>query len=591
MRSIRDKLFITYALLLVLAIALAGSGFTWFLRSFYLDTLRQRLTEEARVTGELVAPLLADDAALAETDSFVRRLGQKTNARITVILPDGTVAADTQQDRMLMDNHLNRPEIRGARQGVAGSAMRYSSTLREHMFYVAVSLHSEGENVGFLRVALPLLQLNRALQRVLLGLAGGLALVLLLTLGISLKLSDSLTRPLKRIADVAEQIAHGDPDSRIYLPNRDEIGVLAVSINKMAESLQERVREVESGKEQLETVLSTMVEGVIVFDGSGKTVMVNPAAEQMLGLENKNWFGRSSLEMIRNVELHEKITAVSRERAFLEHEITTVYPEQKVLSITLVPVKTDGTGLVGTLAVFHDITRLRRLEGMRADFAANVSHELRTPLTAIRGFAETLLDGTCQEPQSVQRFARIIHREAERLGHLIEDVLKLSQIESGKLNIAMTPVDGGELVREVTGMFSERWKEYKLKVQIPSDLPFIRGDRGLLSQALYNLLDNAIKYTQSGGTISVTGGREGGLVKLAVSDNGIGIAEQEKERIFERFYRVDRARSRRKGGTGLGLAIVKHIVDAHNGKIILESSEGKGTTVALCLPAADGKDV
>ncbi|MDW7650769.1 MAG: ATP-binding protein [Bacillota bacterium] len=590
MKSIRTKLFATYAALLILTIVVLGAGFTWFIRGFYIDTLRERLAEEARVTGELLRPYVTTAPTkdqIARIDGFISALGENINARITLVATDGVVLGDSAENAALMDNHLTRPEIRAAVGDAAGSAIRYSRTVNENMLYVAVSLTENGQNTGYLRLALPLARLNSALRRVQLGLMAGLFLVLLLVLAISLKLSGGLTRPLEQMAEVAERIAAGELKSRIYLRNRDETGTLATAINRMAESLEEQVRHITESRDQLESVLSTMVEGVLVFDADGRAVMANPAAEQMLGLQKTNWQGRRVLEIVRNTELHEKILMTGRDRVFLEHEIITGFPDKKVLMVTLVPVSPAVSEVRGVLAVFHDVTRLRTLEAMRADFAANVSHELRTPLTAIQGFAETLLDGAYKEEESARRFAEIIHREAKRLNSLIEDVLKLSQIESGKTTINLQPVEVEMLVADVMERIGDRTKGHKVKIKTAQMLPPVLGDRGLLGQALYNLVENAAKYTHQGGTITVLADNSDGYIRLSVSDNGIGIPDEAKERIFERFYRVERARSRRLGGTGLGLAIVKHIVEAHRGKLELESEEGKGTRVSMYLPIAD----
>ena len=588
MRSIRTKLFATYAALLLLAVILLGTGFTWFIRGFYLDTVKQRLAEEARVSGELLKPILtAPDVKnrIPEINEYIRTLGARTSARITLVAPDGVVLGDSAQSAALMDNHLARPEIRAAREGQAGSAIRFSNTVDQNMLYVAIPVDEVGQRIGYIRLALPLAQLNLALRRVQYGLLTGLLFVLLLSLAISLKLAGSLTRPLEQMTDVAAQISNGNLSSRIYLPNQDEIGLLSEAINEMAESLEEQVREVMANRDQLETILSTMVEGIIVLDTEGRAVMANPAAEQMLALEKGAWYGRRSLELVRSADLHEKIVAVSQYKIFSEHEIHTLIPENKVLHVTLAPVRpVQSENNAGVLAVFHDITRLRRLEDMRSDFAANVSHELRTPLTAIRGFAETLLDGAYNEPDSALRFAQIIHREAERLGVLIEDVLKLSKIEGGKITITQAPVDVSTVINDVLERLSPRLQDYKLKWQAPQGLPPICGDQGLLTQVMFNIIDNAVKYTHTGGTISISAGVEKGRVRVCVTDNGIGIPKEAQERIFERFYRVDRARSRRLGGTGLGLAIVKHIMEAHQGSLQLESEEGKGTRVSVFFP-------
>jgi two-component system phosphate regulon sensor histidine kinase PhoR len=587
MKSIRSKLFTTFAALLMIIFLLLGVAMTLFVRTLYLETVRSRLVEEAQVAGELIKPDLLRYPQVTDAEelkAFVENIGEQTNARITLVAPDGTVLGDTFYDADLMDNHLNRPEIRAAIGERTESSIRYSNTVDQEMLYTAVSLDHNGQRIGFLRIALSLRQLNEAIRRVQLGLLAGLFIFLLLSLAVILKLSSSLTYPLQQIAKGAEDIARGELTSRIYLHNQDETGKLAQSINQMAESLQDKVQAITSGKEQLETILDTMVEGVLVFDSDGKAVMINPAAEQMLGLQKDHWLGRRDLEMIRSVELHEKIATVGQEHIYLEHELTIMFPDKKVLSITLVPVKAKTPENSGVLAVFHDTTRLRRLEEMRSDFAANVSHELRTPLTAIQGFAETLLDGAYSEPESALRFSRIIHQEAQRLNDLIEDVLKLSKIEGGKTVIRQEPVDLRKLVSEVIERMGERLMEHTVQKQIPEGLPHVSGDHGLLSQALFNLLDNAVKYTQSQGIITICAVINDRSIVLSVADNGIGIPDDAKERIFERFYRVDRTRSRRFGGTGLGLAIVKHIAEAHKGELQLDSQEGKGTRMSLTLP-------
>ncbi|MBT9168314.1 MAG: Alkaline phosphatase synthesis sensor protein PhoR [Syntrophomonadaceae bacterium] len=589
MKTISVKLFATYGLLLLLAVMLIGAGTILFFRSFYLDAVRARLSDQARVTGELLIPLLLDypDINLDKIDAIINRLGRLTSAKITLIAPNGVVLSDSAREAPLLNNYLLLPEILAARDNRVGSFVHISPVAGTEVLNIALSLVSEGRRFGFLRLALPLTELNNAIRRIQHGLLAGLFLALLLLFVVSLKLSRGLTSPLVQMVDVVKQIGGGNLKSRIYFNNKSEIGLLADAINQMVDSLQIKLSQAMEKNDQLEAILSTMVEGVIVFDGDIRAVMANPAAEEMLGLQKDTWRGRRDLEIIRSAELHEKIATVSRKKIFLEHEMITFFPEKKVLSISLMPLRAETIKKAGVLIVIHDITRLRRLEDIRADFAANVSHELRTPLTAIRGFAETLLDGAYNQPESALRFAQIIQNEAERLSELIEDVLKLSKIESGRAVIAKESVDVSELVREVTGRLQERMKKHQVKIEIPPDLPSVQGDRGLLAQALHNLLDNAVKYTQLQGLIAVSAKQQDMDIFLSVRDNGIGIPEEAKERIFERFYRVDRARTRRLGGTGLGLAIVKHIVEAHKGGLQLNSTEGKGTEVIISLPIVE----
>ncbi|MBT9171881.1 MAG: Alkaline phosphatase synthesis sensor protein PhoR [Syntrophomonadaceae bacterium] len=404
------------------------------------------------------------------------------------------------------------------------------------------------------------------------------------TLLVVRKVGSGMTERLSQIAETVERISAGEMTGHTYLGGRDEIGQVAEAVNRMAASLREQVKEISANSNRLETILSTMVEGVIVFNEEGRTVLTNPAAKKMLSKREENWVGRSDLELIRNAELHDKIMIACLGKRVQEHELKTVFPEEKLLSASIVPLKPGEPGKSGVLVVFRDITRLRRLEEIRADFAANVSHEMRTPLTAIRGYAETLLDGAYRDTETAVRFLKIIHRESERLNNLIEDVLMLSQIESGRADMELVPVNVAGLAEEVLESLLDRLSTHKLKLEVSPGLPPVTGDRGLLRQALFNLLDNSLKYTPAYGEITLGAVREEHSIRIYVADNGIGIPLAAQARIFERFYRVDRARSRSLGGTGLGLAIVKHIVEAHHGRLKLESKEGQGTTVSLYIP-------
>lgn len=589
MKNIRMKLFSTYAALILLTVALLGSGFTWYAREFYLDTVRNRLAEEARITGELIKPLLATNgdnrSAHAALDAYLAELASFSSTRITIVDADGSVLADSDEESINMDNHLTRPEIKSVTQEQPGSAIRYSNTVNEDMLYVAVPYTNEHIKDGYIRLALPLYDLNTVIRRVQYALLAGLLGVLAVTLGLSLKLSTSFTRPLEEMVDVAGRISQGDLGSRIYQSRQDELGELGSAINSMADSLQKKMVEISTGRDRLDAILSTMVDGIFVFDKDGKAVMANPAAEEMFGTSGRSWLGRRDLEIVRNAELHEKLQTVRRERHVLEHRIRVMFPQKRELTVTLVPVSTSGQEKSGVLAVFHDITHLRRLEEMRADFAANVTHELRTPLTAIRGFAETIHDSAYDDSESTRRFAMIIQREAVRLGILIDDVLTLSQIESGKTEILLSEVNLRSMLAEVMEMFTGRLDNHTVEINVEESVPPVYADKNLLRQALSNLLDNALKYTPHGGYVNVGAEEEGKNVRIFVRDNGIGIPQEAQKRIFERFYRVDRARSRRLGGTGLGLAIVKHIVEAHKGTLHLSSSEGKGTEVGITIDA------
>ena len=595
MKSIRGKLLTSYILISLLIVLILGVVLLWFVRDFYLDTLKERLSEEAHITGELLKPLLVqgadDQPVLQELKDTAHDLKEKTNARITIISPEGTVWSDTEADATDMENHLERPEVQGASRNQAGHTIRHSETLNTDMFYVAVPVEEEGELLGFLRLALPLSSLEHTLGQIRWVLIGVALAALVIASMLGHRLATTLTVPLRSIAQTADHISRGNLSSRINVDSNDETGSLASSINRMASSLEQQWQEISLHKEQLETILNSMVDSIIVFDEENRAVMANPAAEKLFGLTSGQLLQHYDLEIIRNLELHSHISEVSREKNLAELEIETSYPQKLYLQVSLIPINIKKENKSGVLAVFHDITELRRLEKVRSDFAANVSHELKTPLTSIRGFAETLQTEAKTDPETVRYFSEIIFREATQLQTLIEDIMRLSQLESGKVKLNFEPVEVSTLVDDLLQYLDDHLKEFQIDIDIPPTLPPVKADYNLLFQVLTNIVDNAIKYTAAGGQIKIgakeekpPSGKEY-WIHLYVADTGIGIPREAQTRIFERFYRVDRDRSRKKGGTGLGLAIVKHLVELHQGKLELESEEGKGTRVSVFLPA------
>jgi len=599
MKSIRGKLLTSYILVSFLIVLILGAVFLWFVRDLYLDTLKERLSQEAHITGELLKPMFPRSAGeqppLSELEGTTRELNEKTNARITIISPDGTVWSDTEADTTDMENHLGRPEIQGASRNQTGHTIRHSDTLNTDMFYVAVPVEEEGELLGFLRLALPLSSLEHTLVQIRWALIGVALAALVIASMLGHRLATTLTVPLRRMAQMADRISRGNLESRINLDSNDETGSLASSINRMASSLEEQWHEISLHKEQLETILNSMVDGIIVFDEENRAVMANPAAEKLFGITSGQLLQHYDLEIIRNLELHSYITKVSRDKNLSHLELETSYPQKLYLQVSLIPINIQKENKSGVLAVFHDITELKRLEKVRSDFAANVTHELKTPLTSIRGFAETLKKEADTDPETVRHFSEIIFRESTQLQTLIEDIMRLSQLESGKVKLNFEPVDISSLAGNLLHHLEDHLKDFQVVNEISSALPAVKADYNLLFQALFNIVDNAIKYTPAGGEIKIgaeeeksSPGKEN-KVHVYVADSGIGIPREAQTRVFERFYRVDRDRSRKKGGTGLGLAIVKHVVELHQGELELESEEGKGTRVSIILSAANLK--
>ncbi|GAB6181952.1 ATP-binding protein [Desulfotomaculum defluvii] len=395
-----------------------------------------------------------------------------------------------------------------------------------------------------------------------------------------------LIKPVEQITSAAQEMAGGFLDTEIRVEGEEEIDDLAWSINYMARQLRKNLNVITEERNRAQAILNSMADGVIALDKHGHVILINPVVEGIFNIKASNWLGYKLIKVIRNHELEELFRKALHEmQPVANSELQVLTPKPKLFRIHVTPLKGNNDEKIGVVGLLTDVTERRKLESMRTDFAANVSHELRTPLTSINGFVETLLDGAIEEPTIARKFLEIISAEGKRLANLIDDLLKLSRLEDRSTKLSKQPVDLAELIRNMMTMFEGRAKEKNitLTTEIQDHLPTVPGDQGFLSQVMINLLDNAIKYTLPGGKVytSITFNKE--EVKVAVSDTGIGIPEENLPRVFERFYRVDKARSREMGGTGLGLSICKHIVETHGGKIYAKSNS-KGSTFIFTLP-------
>ena len=576
------KLMAVLAGLVVLCVLASGYVAERGLRARELASLERSLRERAELVRELVGEVPFEPAASPRLAGIARRAAAAAGARVTLVAADGAVVADSDvplEELARVESHADRPEVRAALAGEVGQATRRSETVFRPLFYLAVPV---GPGAGVVRVAVGLDELEAAvagLRRQLL-VAGGFGLAAALTL--SFLFSAYTVRPLGRMRETLAAIARGDLERRLPARSGDELGEIARAVNAMAGQLRLRLDQITAEKEQLHAVLSSMVEGVLVLDSDGRIVMVNPRARELLSIWGPAE-GRKLLEVAR----HPGIDDVLREAPLAAAPVVSDM-EVGGRAILLHAVRFPAQGPpTGSVAVLHDVSELRHLENVRRDFVANASHELQTPLTAIRGFAETLLANSLP-PEKVRSQIEVILRNAERLGNLIRDMLELSRIESRRVPLQASEVDVVKLTRLVLRDMEPRMKERSLQVSLEQAgaVP-AWADRRALEQVLTNLLDNAVKYTDPGGTVSVQVGSSPEAVRISVRDTGIGIPAEDQARIFERFYRVDKARSRALGGTGLGLAIVKHLVQAMEGDIYVESRPGQGSTFRFSLPRAD----
>ena len=527
-----------------------------------------------------------------EASASLRRWVAKmaaSNVRVTVINADGQVLADSQSDPSTMENHAGRPEIRDAFAKGDGQSGRYSVTLRRSLLYYAVRLPVAGGAPVVLRFALPLQAVDQVIGEFRRRLWLASLVMLLVTGTASLLISRSFSDRVDRLTKFSLRVAEGDFRPIEADRSGDTLDSLAVSLNQTAAQLDHTIRTLTEERNLSSAILGSMVEGVAVVNASERLLFSNGGFAEILGLDLPPKSGSALVEVVRQTELIEAVRGVLKGEPRVETEIVTGTLRQRFFAATVASVRAAETS--GAVIVLHDITELRKLERVRRDFVANVSHELRTPLTAIQGFAETLLGGAIDDPQNRLRFLEIILEHSRRLARLTEDLLMLSKMDADRLELEIRRLSVSQFVESCieTTQRPAAEKDLRISVNLPQHLPDIAADRRRLAEVLQNLLDNAMQYTPAGGQILVSASANGTEVIFTVSDTGIGIPRADQSRIFERFYRVDVARSREVGGTGLGLSIAKHLVEVHGGRIWVESEVGQGSQFHFSVPIFDSE--
>jgi two-component system, OmpR family, phosphate regulon sensor histidine kinase PhoR len=512
-----------------------------------------------------------------------------SGVRVTVIASDGQVLADSQSDPQTMENHAGRPEIREALAKGNGQSIRHSVTINRDLLYYAVRLPVASGPPVVLRFALPVQTVDEELLEFRRRLWLASLVMLLVTGTASLLISRSFSDRVDRLKKFSDRVAEGDFRPIEADRSGDAMEALAVSLNQTAARLDRSIRTLKEERNLSSAILGSMVEGVAVVDASERLVFANPGFAEILGLDVPPQSGSALLEVVRQTELIEAVRKVLKGDPRVEAEIVTGTLRQHFFAVTVASVRAAETS--GAVIVLHDITELRKLERVRRDFVANVSHEFKTPLTAIQGFAETLLAGALDDPQNRVRFLEIILEHSRRLARLTDDLLKLSQMDADRLGLEMRRVSVSQFVESCveTAKRPAAEKDLRLSVNLQERLPDIAADRRRLAEVLQNLLDNAIQYTPPGGQIMISASADATEVTFTVSDTGIGIPQADQPRIFERFYRVDAARSREVGGTGLGLAIAKHLVEVHGGRLWVESEIGQGSQFYFTVPNFDAE--
>ena len=573
------------AILVVSELILAGLA-SRTVRELTLAASRDDLTSRAKLVARLVAEHAPPSDSSAAIDPLIDEIGALSNARITVVARDGKVLGDSEEDPAVMVNHADRPEIRAALSGEVGSAVRWSSTVGKEMLYVALP---PDPTLGgaVVRTAIPMVAIGTALGEFSSRLLAGAVVIGALGAALALVLSQRVIRPLEELETAASRFADGDLTFRAPVSGSEETARLAQTFNHMATQLDERFRAIAEQRNEQEAVLSSMVEGVLAVDADERVTTMNLAAGRLLGIAPHRALGRSIAEVTRNADIQKFVSEAGHSEDVVERELALHSPDIRVLQGHGAKIRDSRGQRIGTVVVLNDVTRMRRLETLRRDFVANVSHELKTPITSIKGFVATLLDGAIDSPEDTGRFLEIVARHADRLTSIIDDLLSLSRIEQEDQEGALETARSG--VRETLRRAMDTCatpaadRNIRLELECSEGLVGVFNAR-LLEQAVTNLIDNAVKYSDPGESVTITARRVGHITEVAVCDHGVGIEAQHIERLFERFYRVDKARSRKLGGTGLGLAIVKHIALAHGGTVHVESAPGRGSTFTLRIP-------
>jgi len=589
-RKLLWRLLPPYIIAALAALAIPSFITSTLVRQFHIKHVEQDLFSRAKLLEEYFYDSILDGDGRS-IDDLCKKLGAASGTRITVISADGLVLGDSLHTPSDMDNHVARPEILAARANGSGSSARFSDTVETEMAYTAIAVKREGEIAGYIRTAIPVESVNRLISDMRKRILVGGAIVVAVGILASFLGYMRIAIPLAALKRQAEKHAEGNLESGQVNSDIEEIHSLAEAINKTAGELDSRIKTMARQRNELESVLTSMVEGIVAVDMDGMILNINNAACGMMGssCDCNSARGRYHFEVISNEEATSFIAEILEKGINTEKTLyASIRGQNKALHIHGKRLTDESGNPMGALVAINDITKIKKLENMRRDFVANVSHELKTPITSMKGAVENLLDGALDNREDATRFLNIINNHSDRMAAIINDLLALSRLDSdsgsGVIDTEETLIQ--DILRVAARECDSRVKDKCVALKTTCQDGLCANVNGrLLEQAVVNLLDNAVKYSDPGASVSLEAFKTGPELIIKVSDQGIGIESEHLPRVFERFYRVDKARSRKMGGTGLGLAIVKHIAQAHGGRAEAQSVYGEGSVFSIHIPA------
>jgi two-component system phosphate regulon sensor histidine kinase PhoR len=578
--TLRARIAIAYVTLITLALLLLAALLVNLSESLYLQNLRERLTSESRLVSELVTPLLVSDATAGRIDAISKQMGQDAQTRITIIRRDGLVLGDSEELPANMENHADRPEFMQAMATGYGESVRFNDTLKRDLLYVATAAQRDGNTVAVVRVAAPLSMADAARSQIALMLLSVGLLATASAIVLAVIVAQRTTGALAHLSHMARRLAAGDLHARTHEVAPQEVAALATSMNEMAAQLGQTIDTLRAEQTRMASILAHMADGLLIVDAHDHVLQINGAAERMLDARALEATGKSFTQVARNHEMTECLHQAQlsgREQTRISEQSSA----QRFIRVVATPLPSDVAS--NFLIILQDLTQIRRLETVRRDFISNISHELRTPIAALQALTETLNDGALEDLPAARRFVAQMDDEVHQLSKLVDDLLDLSAIESGKAPLALMESDVNAIVRRSAERLQAQAERAGVELRVGDAPPvYVRVDASRIEQVMLNLIHNAIKFTPSGGAITCRVSPQDDQVSVSVSDTGVGISAGDLPRIFERFYKVDKARSG--GGSGLGLAIAKHIVELHGGRIWAVSAVGEGTTMMFTLP-------